>query len=68
MAEISEEDFQGQIEEMAKPIIALCEKCGSYEDFETELMAVAPNIKSKKLEEAIAKCMMFAEAKGALNA
>jgi phage gp29-like protein len=66
--EISEDDFQEQIEEMARPVIALCESCGSYEEFERALLEIAPSIPTGKLEEAIQKCMMIAEAKGAMDA
>lgn len=64
LSSVSDEDMQDQIEELAKPIIELAEKCGNYVEFEKALNDALPNLEGKKLEESVMKCMLLSEMSG----
>lgn len=66
--DLSSKDLQEQIEELAKPIVELAEHCGNYEEFETELYKILPNLSSKKMEEAVTKCLVLSEMQGRADA
>lgn len=66
--DLSAEDLQEQIEELAKPIIELAEHCGNYEQFEEELYKILPNLSSKKMDEAVTKCLVLSEMQGRADA
>lgn len=66
--DLSAEDLQEQIEELAKPIIDLAEHCGNYEQFEEELYKILPNLSSKKMDEAVTKCLVLSEMQGRADA
>ena len=65
---LSAEDLQEQIEELAKPIIDLAEHCGNYEQFEEELYKILPNLSSKKMDDAVTKCLLLSEMQGRADA
>lgn len=66
--DLSAEDLQEQIEELAKPIIDLAEHCGNYEQFEEELYKILPNLSSKKMDDAVTKCLLLSEMQGRADA
>ena len=66
--DLSAEDLQEQIEELAKPIIDLAKHCGNYEQFEEELYKILPNVSSKKMDEAVTKCLVLSEMQGRADA
>ena len=66
--DLSAEDLQEQIEELAKPIIDLAEHCGNYEQFEEELYKILPNLSSKKMDDAVTKCLLLSEMQGRVDA
>ena len=66
--DLSAEDLQEQIEELAKPIIDLAQHCGNYEQFEEELYKILPNLSSKKMDEAVTKCLVLSEMQGRADA
>ena len=66
--DLSAKDLQEQIEELAKPIIELAEHCGNYEQFEEELYKILPNLSSKKMDEAVTKCLVLSEMQGRADA
>lgn len=66
--DLSAEDLQEQIEELARPIIDLAEHCGNYEQFEEELYKILPNLSSKKMDDAVTKCLLLSEMQGRADA
>ena len=66
--DLSAKDLQEQIEELAKPIIDLAQHCGNYEQFEEELYKILPNLSSKKMDEAVTKCLVLSEMQGRADA
>ena len=66
--DLSAEDLQEQIEELARPIIDLAEHCGNYEQFEEELYKILPNLSSKKMDDAVTKCLLLSEMQGRTDA
>ena len=66
--DLSAEDLQEQIEELARPIIELAEHCGNYEQFEEELYKILPNLSSKKMDDAVTKCLLLSEMQGRADA
>ena len=66
--DLSAEDLQEQIEELARPIIDLAEHCGNYEQFEEELYKILPNLSSKKMDDAVTKCLLLSEMQGRVDA
>lgn len=68
LSSVSDEDLQDQIEELAKPIIELAEKCGNYVEFEKALNDALPNLEGKKLEQSVEKCLLLAEMAGRFDA
>ena len=68
ISELSANELQEQIEELAKPIVELAKHCGNYEQFEEELYKILPNLSSKKMDDAITKCLVLSEMQGRADA
>jgi len=64
LTDFAPEELQGQIDEIAKPIIDLAAKQGSYAEFEEALDKALPGLSFTQFNDAIEKCMLLAEMKG----
>lgn len=68
MEDLSPSDLQDQIQQLAQPIIDLANKYGTYAEFEKALDKILPDISSKKLEDAVMKCLLLTEMQGRADA
>lgn len=68
LGDLNPDDLQGQIEQLAQPIIDLAHKHGTYAEFEEALDSILPDLGSKKLEESVMKCLLLTEMQGRADA